>query len=386
MYKVWIGNRESERLTYNIFNESITFYGSNTCSNNAFSTDIRIPNRYTSDFKNYVIKKIEHIIHNYSKVQFHFYNPIFAHRILKDKPELVNYFVNINEYEILKWITSKTFVRQWLSNSISVPAYSLLSKSECSISNLTTIFCGYSEFIIQKDISGGGEGTYLLTYFSENEVLEELKDESLYLVSPYYSPKTSVCCHMLIGKNNIAVFPFGIQTSEIYDNKLLYKGTSYPNILGFNKNIEHELFIKAISIGYRLQKLGYKGICGLDFILHKGGTFFIEVNTRYLGSTFLINKALKNKGLPSLFELNTECFDDEKTLPCETIRNLKIGYASNVTKSKSQLSANELQDIIKKNHNNNLVKIYFDGLENTCEVLKDTYLYRGIYQCKTLDG
>ena len=61
MYRVWIGNRESEILTYNIFDESVTFYGSNKMPNNAFSNKIRVPNNYNHAFKEFVIKTINHI-------------------------------------------------------------------------------------------------------------------------------------------------------------------------------------------------------------------------------------------------------------------------------------------------------------------------------------
>ena len=378
MYSVWIGNRESEIISYNIFNESITFYGSNTNGNHAFSTTHRIPNSYSVEFTNYVAKYIIDILDKHPNAKFHFYNPMFAYRISKKFPRLYESFVNINEYETLKWITSKTFVRQWLSHSVQVPSYALLSKEECKINLLKKMFRGKEQFIIQKDISGGGEGTFLFTSTSERDVLSQLKNTNLYLVSPYYFPKKSVCCHMLIGNNDIAILPFGLQQSEICDNKILYRGTGYPTELGLNAHIINKLLEIAKVTGERLRGLGYRGICGLDFIVYDDTVLFIEINARYLGSTFLINKALKEQNLPSVFELNTNCFNDD-ALPANILRNLNIGYNSFTLKSDSFLDKNNIRDVIKTIESKNTTKIYWDGLESTDSVLPNSYLYRGIY-------
>ena len=378
MYLVWIGNRESEILTYNVFNESITFFGSDGDGNHAFATTNRIPNSYSTEFTDYVTNNIEHIIKKHSNAQFHFYNPMFAHKILKKTPQLCKYFVNINEYESLKWITSKTFVRQWLSHSVQVPSYALLSKKECKIESLKNMFPGNIQFIIQKDISGGGEGTYLLTPETEHAVLSQIKHTALYLVSPYYFPKKSVCCHILISNNDIAILPFGLQQSEIDENKILYKGTGYPDKIDIDPFAINKLIEIANTIGERLKNMGYRGICGLDFILHNENILFIEINARYLGSTFLINKALKAQNLPSIFELNTRCFNSN-ILPKEILRNLHIGYSSFTVKSKASLNRTNIQCIIKESVCGKTTENFLDGLENAVTVSKNAYLYRGIY-------
>ena len=326
MYKVWIGNRESEILTYNTFNESITFYGSNKLNNAAFSCEKRIPSNYGKDFKTFVVKKIQKLLSEHQEVEFHFYNPRFAHIILNDYPSFKEYFVNINTYETINWITSKTFVREWMSNTIEVPPYALLSKCECSFENLQSIFGNYKSFIVQKDISGGGEGTFLFNKESENQIKPQLSDYSLFLVSPFLSPKISVCCHLLIDNNAPHVFPFGIQHSIITNNKLVYKGTDYLKGSELNINITKAAYNMSIEVGENLKKINYRGICGLDFILHNGTLYFIEVNARYLGSSFLINKALQEQGLPSLFELNSMCFNSQ--LPPKLLNDYSVKYSS----------------------------------------------------------
>ncbi len=197
-------------------------------------------------------------------------------------------------------------------------------------------------------------------------------------MAPYYFPKKSVCCHMLIGNNDIAILPFGLQQSEICYNKILYRGTGYPTELGLNGHIVNKLLEIAKVTGVRLRGLGYRGICGLDFIIYDDTVLFIEINARYLGSTFLINKALKEQNLPSVFELNTNCFNGD-ALPVNTLRNLNIGYSSFTLKSDSYLDKNHIRDVIKTIECKNATKIYLDGLESADSVLPNSYLYRGIY-------
>ena len=227
MYKVWIGNRESEILTYNIFDESITFYGSNINKNTSYTIEHRTPSNYKHDFTNFVATKIDIIISNHEKPEFHFYNPVFAYKILSLRPDFKLYFANLIDYEILKWIISKSFVRSWLSKTVDVPPYAVLSKKECNIENLQKLFGNFDCFVVHKDTSGGGEGTYLLTHNSQDVVLSHISNYALFLVSPFLQPKISACCHMLVDRENVFVFPFGTQISEIADNRLLYKGTSY---------------------------------------------------------------------------------------------------------------------------------------------------------------
>lgn len=374
MYKVWIGNRESEILTYNIFDESITFYGSNKLNNSSFIGVNRIPSNYGDEFKLFVIENIQNIIAKHADVEFHFYNPQFAHKIISNIPSLSKYFVNINSFETLKWITSKTFVREWMSNSIAVPPYALLSKKECSIQNLQSIFGQYDDFIIQKDISGGGEGTFLFNVNSETAIRTFLSDCGLFLTSPYLSPKISICCHMLIDDFKTYVFPFGIQQSKVINDKLIYKGTNYSDSIEIKNDLLYLAKSMAIDIGNGLRNINYRGICGLDFIIYNNKIYFIEINARYLGSSFLINKALKKQKLPSLFELNSMCFQSQ--IPHNLLDNYKVKYASKTEKSDCALEKESIINVINEHQQIQKKIIYFDGLENAEHVENNTYLFR----------
>lgn len=376
MYKVWIGNRESEILTYNIFNESITYFGSNSHKNSAYITIRRTPASYSKDFLNFVIENINRIIEQHSDAEFHIYNPMFAYKIFRVRYDLKDYFKCINNYETLKWLTSKTFVREWLSKSVTVPPYALLSKKECFLKKLQSIFGDYTSFVVQKDVSGGGQGTFLLNIDSEENVQMQISDNSLYLVSPYLSPKISACCHILIDSDKTIIFPFGIQSSELVNNKVLYMGTSYNGTGFFNSKTICKLNETAQSVGERMRNMGYLGICGLDFLIHNDKVFFIEVNVRYLGSSFLINKALKEHQLPSLFDMNNMCF--YSSLNEDVLQDFYINYTSKYETSQKAMSQDEINTFINDLENERHLTKFYDGLKNAEYVEKGTYLCREI--------
>ena len=86
-----------------------------------------------------------------------------------------------------------------------------------------------------------------------------------------------------------------------------YVGNSYSNI---NESIKEKTKHLAHMICQRMQKIGYRGVCGFDFIHYNNRIFLIEINPRYQGSSYAINHALKEQDCPSLFEINTMCFKE----------------------------------------------------------------------------
>ena len=140
MYRIWVGKRESDILTYEYFDASITFYGSNENGNYSFCTKERKVAKYSYEFVDYTIQMLEKLITAYSEVEVHFYNSIFAYKILNKHKDFEKYFVNLNSLDILDVIRHKTLSRAWLTNVVNTPAFCLLSKNECSIENLKRKF------------------------------------------------------------------------------------------------------------------------------------------------------------------------------------------------------------------------------------------------------
>lgn len=308
MYKVWVGKRESDILTYKYFDFSITFYGSNCENNAAFSTKKRNNASYTKSFIDFTKKNLKRILENNSDVEIHFYNTVFAYKMLTVYPEIEPYIVNINAQIVLNTLRHKTLSRLWLNNYVDTPAICLLDKNNCSIKLLKKKFgTDFDRFIIQKNYSGGGEGTYLIDSSNINTLLNSLKKDELYLISPYYYPNESLSCHIIIDREKCIVFPVSKQVLNTNNNTMEYIGNVYIDLFS---ELSQKVKQVAKKIGLKLQQFGYRGVCGFDFIATNNKVLLIEINPRFQGSSYVINDILYNQGLPSLFELNSICFTD----------------------------------------------------------------------------
>ena len=378
MFRVWIGNRESEISTYStFFDASITFYGDNTGGNSAFSIVQREPTNYAKGFSDFVVSAMNAFVDKYSDIEFHFYNQHFAHKIIRQEKGLGQYCANVNHSETLSWINSKIFTRLWLRNATSVPEFSLLSKQECAYDNLTKLFPDRSEFVIQKHISGGGEGTFLLTKETEITVLSELSNYSLYLVSPFYKKTYTICCHLLIYDNYVNVFPFGIQTSNHIDNKFIYEGSDYIAGQNLSNNLIRRLNNESKDIGKQLSAIGYRGICGFDYIVTDQDILFIEVNARYLGSTFLINATLYENNMPSIFDLNGDCFASTPRYQDFNAQKMIVNFKSKTHRNNADIMyAHDIKKAILEIPKSDTRILFLDGLDASESVEKNTYMCR----------
>ena len=327
-FKIWVGKRESDILTYKYFDVSITFWGSNVNNNHAFCTTERLRDNYGDDFSQYVLKNLLLYISKYQGVNIaiHFYNNSFAYKLVNLYPPLKNYVVNINSQKIYSILRHKTLSRVWLQNTVNVPQFAYLSKDECMYKKLLNKFPHYNKFIVQKSISGGGNGTYLIYADNWEEVICNLDVNDVFLVSPYYEDNISLSCHLIIDNKKVTVFPVSKQLLRFEDNKLYYCGNEYLNN---DDSLAINLKKVATIVGNRLMRIGYRGICGLDFIFSDNKILLIEINPRYQGSSYLINAELKKRNLPSLFELNeiafNNCINENIT---KSIDNMESSYES----------------------------------------------------------
>lgn len=328
MYRVWIGKRESDILTCEYFDFSITFYGSNKTRNISFCQENRLVSNYGPEFTRFVLKNIGVKIKEHgTNCEFHFYNSIFAYKLCEINPSLKRYFVSLNSQSSINFLRHKTLSRLWLSNDINTPAFAALSLSECTINNLTKKFGKFKEFVIQKNCSGGGTGTYLLNDVSEKDIHKQLPNDQLYLVSPYYTGYKDYSCHIIVDSSAFVILAISKQTIINDRNNLIYHGNQYCNP---NDIESKKILLTANLLAKKLQAIGYRGICGADFIMNDKEAILIELNPRYLGSSFAINYALQKNSLPSLFEISKICFQNKlNSLDLNKISNVHLSIANN---------------------------------------------------------
>ena len=376
-FKIWVGKRESDILTYKYFNISITFWGSNTNNNHSFCTTERLKDNYDNDFSQYVLKYLLLYISKYKSLnlEIHFYNNSFAYKLINLVPSLKKYIVNINSQRVYDIVRHKTLSRVWLQNTVNVPQFAYLSKDECKYEKLLNIFPYYSKFIIQKSISGGGNGTYLIYAENWKDVICNLDKDDVFLVSPYYEDNISLSCHLIIDNKKVTVFPVSKQLLRFEDNKLYYCGNKY---LDNDNTLTINLKKVATTVGNKLMNIGYRGICGLDFIFSNSKLLLIEINPRYLGSSYLINAELKKRNLPSLFELNEIAFND--CINEDVAKKIDIMEAS--YESHTCVYHENLTNTLTEYPQN--VYLFLDGLPNAFNYEDGVYLYRYLKENKVL--
>lgn len=367
--KIWIGKRESDIMTYEYFDMSITFWGSNTGNNYSFCTTNRVNDRYDNAFTQFVLKKLDCYLnkcHN-SDIEIHFYNNSFAYRLININPSLKKYIVNMNSQRIFNIVRHKALSRVWLENFVNVPQFAYLSKSECLYDHLIKKFPNYNRFVIQKSISGGGNGTYLIDSDNWQQIISVLDKNDIYLVSPYYENNLSLSCHLLIDNKQVIVFPVSEQLLNYENSKISYCGNRYLDI---DNSLSIDIKQMATTVGLELMSIDYRGICGLDFIFAENRLMLIEINPRYQGSSYIINSELKKMNLPSLFSLNKMSFNGyiEKEI-INKIEAMNISYESYTCTYKKGWTSSKIS------YPDNS-RLFLDGVINAHKFADDVYLYR----------
>lgn len=166
------------------------------------------------------------------------------------------------------------------------------------------------QFIVQAPISSGGAGTFVLNKKNSQFLLSLLDKRAKYLVSVYHTRNISVNMHAVIYADEIVYSPASIQIIRevTLENKLLYKGADFIAYRMISADLRSQFESLVKKTAEKLQEIGYRGVCGIDAIMHDGRVNVLEVNGRFQASTELINRSLIRRGYKTLQELNYEAF------------------------------------------------------------------------------
>ena len=321
---MWIGKYQSDiSYTNYYFDGSITYYGDglerNVCCCSQYSR-----NYNKKDFIDFIIENIKKRLDQYN---FVFYNQSYAYEVINLYPECKDHIMNLNSKELINWLSNKTLVRLWVKNIINVPPFCAVPGNECIYSNLKSLFPHKNKFVVQDNFSSGGLGSFIIQN-DQGVSSGILKPHDIYLVSPLLENSFSINLHMLIGKYDQVLFPTSIQVIEPNKSPFIFRGSDFIEAKKIPKNIVNKLHYCARKIGEKLAGMGYRGVCGLDFVIQNNRIYFIEINPRFQGSSFLINRALLEKNLPTLYELNEKVFCNEHIhVQKEELENLNVNYS-----------------------------------------------------------
>ena len=303
----WVGIRQSEiAMIPNVFLGSVCLFGKTKVNDYIFDEERGNQNIPTEAMHNFYLASLSKIIKQNPNTKFMFYNQNKAYSYGN---EILAHSICCNDKMLLDSLTDKISVRKNFSQIIkTVPAVEI-SFNNSNLKKSTEIFKSYNKFILQKPVSGGGNGTFLFDNTNKSSIGCNFKENERVLISPYIENSYSVNTTLIIGSKNYIIFPSSIQIIERIDNKFLYRGADYIAFGSLNNAIQKKVHQNAEKIAKHLKSLGYRGVIGVDMLVdNKHEVYFVELNNRFQASTDLINLALTEQNT-SVQELNLIAFE-----------------------------------------------------------------------------
>ena len=374
----WVGTKESDIVcTGFFFQGSVTACGSGRHGNQSFSNESRKRINYNAandEYTEYLQEKIGEIIRQNSASEIMYFNPYYAHFLDEN---LQRHVCCLNSKPILDVLRSKCEMRIMASEYIPiVPFARVLGKD---VASYITQSPNTQKYIIQENISSGGEGTYLV---SSREDLPVLSDQGTYLVSKYYDKSISININFLVFDDEIILFPPSVQIIRSINGKMMFSGSDYFIEKYHNYFRADEVFDSTLKTAENLRKIGYRGICGFDYIASPEGLMFLECNPRFQASSFLLNLVLDKIGLPSVQEMNYMAFHHDKA-PEFDFASLQIPFSCIAVSDKRYLSP--IMPRPEWSEDKNVVEILDDGFGPNLKCENDAYLYRIIFSASITD-
>lgn len=378
---IWIGPRESDKeFTGDFFSGSVTLYGGRKPENKAFclTKDYRINhNHITEEQTDFMVENELKLIKKDSSVEFMSYNPNLIYGCDKD---VIKHTVCLNDESVMKFLDSKISFRKFAEKYVHTLHSELILGRNCKVNNLKSKFPGYTEWIIQSDVASGGYQTFIMNHDNENGVIEMLKEKELYLVSPYYEKNIPINIHAVIYDTEVLLTQGSIQVMGIDHERMLYRGADFIAYRDIDSEIITQFLYDVKVLCKEIQKLGYRGVLGVDAIIVDDIAWILEVNNRFQASTILINKALHENGLPSLQNLNYEAFHRScsEQIDKDTLASLRIDYSIYAFLQDNQkYHVSNIYNTYK--NESNVIEYIDDGYISWQDAEDDAYLFRLIF-------
>lgn len=367
----WIGIKESDLDDEpRLFEKSITFFGSGKGSNVSYSNKSgkRINHNINSEESSlFIAKNINEILSQNENAHFMYFSPFHSYCL----PE--NLYDNVycqNEKSILEFLRNKINTRFWCAHSVPIVPSVLLEPSRCFYEFISKIFGNKNpEYVLQKNYSAGGYSTYLLNKNSQMS----FDDNDILLVSPYIEASVPLNITAIIYEDDILLFPPSIQIIVNDSSRLLYKGADFIAYKELNKSIKQKILQYSKVICENLKNIGYRGICGIDYITDMNEVFFMEINERFQASSYLINMALKEKHFTSLQQLCLEAFQKPKSNI--NLSGFEVNYSSYIYTYHQRFRHCYQYILAMAQKNKNIVRIVEDGFSQNTVFEEDAYLF-----------
>jgi len=299
MERMYVGPKQKTIENNNFFDASITLVGNNKNGNVSFNNKLSFeywnPDNnlkeiffYNEQFKN-IDTEIELVAHD----------PYLISKCVLPKKALL---ICKNSDNILNILNDKIKTHQMFNGVVPMLNYKIIKGSEILAFDNEDIS---KELVIQLPYGGGGSKTYICKKNNIEEIKRQILLDENYSISEYEKDNISYNTHCIIGKKEIEILAPSEQILEI-NHKIEFIGSEF--VIKIEDIIKEKMIKYSMKICEKLQKLGYRGVLGIDWIYANDELFFIEINPRFQGSTRQVDMLLKKSNLPSIFELNYLAF------------------------------------------------------------------------------
>lgn len=275
------------------------------------------------------------------------------------------------------FLSDKLRTRILFSDYVPVLASTLKFTKSCTISALKRLFHNHTEFILQEPSgTSGGYGTHFLTKQNEEQVLRKILSNDC-LVSPYFSSSIPINQHLVIFQDEILSFPPSVQLMRQINNKLQYSGGDFLAIEDLPESTHKKIDTNSTNIAKIIQKLGYRGVLGIDYLLlPEGNLLFLEINSRFQASTIALNQSLLSNKFSSIQEYHIQAFTQKRPI---NIPNIGTPYYSIISYIQNDKSSEEifLKELVEKSSNEKIpIQILSDGLQEGQKIKNEAFLFR----------
>ena len=381
----WFGVRESDiNDIENFFDGSITLFGDNRDENVSLCNESprRINhNIITAEQDNFTIQRLRelHRIHPQAKCMF--YNPSIFYRF-EPIADLKSMLVCLNDAEVLDLTGNKLAFRKLMQGIVPFVPFFRVERKDCNYASIRKMLPNVENYVVQLPISCGGDGTFILR---SQELESEIDIADEYLVMEYLDKAISVNTHAIIYSDAIVITPGSVQIVVENDNRLIYRGADFITYKTLSQSQRDVFTNYCKKICEQLQKLGYRGIVGIDGLFnYDGQVYIVEVNNRFQASTPLLNKALRNAGLPSIHQMNLDAFNGITPIYAKSVENLQVHYSTYIFSSmENDVHPNWFDKQSREEHH--IVQTIKDGFKKEQDRERDCYLYKCVFDTNICD-
>ena len=411
----WVGPRNSDiDSTKDLFFGSITIFGDGQSfgegkdKNYAYclGADCSRRNHNVNNTKEnaFFFDTIERLIQKDNKARFLFYNPnaVFFIYSADDRQlsslNTAGQFMCINAEDVMRRSNDKRCFAQLLKGKVP-----LLDRQDDVSSNdgdynslLRSFGCTVDEsprFVFQAPISSGGNGTYIVSKDTDLRVIGQLKRDEKYIVSIYQENNVPINIHAIIFDDHTVLTPGSVQiikegSNNHGEHRLLYRGADFVAYRELDADLRarfEEAVLKACEV-YR--GMNYRGVCGIDGIVCGKNVYLLETNNRFQASTSLINRAAREQGLPSVYQLNIAAFDGEWDDAFLQLHDLRVDYSNfsfAATDEVTKMHTRHIYDVCTRlttdeaRRQAHIVDMELDGLNWDQPMEELAYLFRLVF-------